>query len=112
MAAVPFRKALVFALSVTSWLQCRSLDLVAQTLHPTNAGFLVSTTGLWVFLVQILDRDLHGTLPWALGLWLDSSGTSPWDQSLTSPSAVPQLDSLHPYHVDRSLTLFSIRLFE
>ncbi|KFO33110.1 Transferrin receptor protein 1 [Fukomys damarensis] len=31
---------------VTSWLQCRSRSLVAQTLRPTGAGFVASAAGL------------------------------------------------------------------
>ncbi|KFO25294.1 hypothetical protein H920_13322 [Fukomys damarensis] len=65
MAAVLIRGALIFTMSITSWLQCRSFSLVAQILHPTAAGFLASTPGHWAFPVQILNRDVHETLPWA-----------------------------------------------
>ncbi|KFO36562.1 hypothetical protein H920_02016 [Fukomys damarensis] len=41
MAAVLVKGALIFTVSITPWLQCRSLTLVAQILHPWNriSGF-------------------------------------------------------------------------
>lgn len=62
MVSVLFREALVFSLSIASWLQCRSLRLPPQILYPSSADFLACTTGRWAFLVQILDMDLHKTL--------------------------------------------------
>lgn len=71
MTAVFFRGALVLTLSVVSWLQCRSLSMVAQILHPAGIGFLATTIGLSVFPVQILDMELHETVPWAVGAQLE-----------------------------------------
>ncbi|KFO27582.1 hypothetical protein H920_11019 [Fukomys damarensis] len=40
MAAAFIRGALIFTLSITSWLQCGSLSLVAQILHPASGDEL------------------------------------------------------------------------
>lgn len=82
MAAVSIRGALIFTVNITGWLQSGSLSWVAQSLHLTSVGFLASTTGLWAFLVQILNVDKHKTLPWALGHWLDLWITLPWTKPL------------------------------
>ncbi|KFO31722.1 hypothetical protein H920_06921 [Fukomys damarensis] len=109
------QEALVFLMSITSWLHCRSFRLVAQILHPARADFLASTTGRWAFWVQILNTGKHETLlwapgpwldsrktlPWTLGLWLDLCGILPWDPG-------PQLDSLGLSYLARSLALLRI----
>lgn len=77
MAAVVFGGALIFTLSTDSWLQCKSLSILAHILYPTSTDLLVSTTELGAFLVQILDAVLNETLLWALGLWQDLYETLP-----------------------------------
>lgn len=46
MAAVLIKGVLIFMVSINSWPQYGSFSLVAQSLHPTGAGFLSSTRGL------------------------------------------------------------------
>ncbi|EHB17687.1 hypothetical protein GW7_14499 [Heterocephalus glaber] len=74
------------ALPVSSYTKgssglCLEHDFLApvQTPHPGStdpsphsADFLASTIALWGFAVQNLHTDKHETLPWALGLCLDS----------------------------------------
>ncbi|KFO33126.1 hypothetical protein H920_05314 [Fukomys damarensis] len=64
MAAALVRGALLFSSCFASWLQARSRSLVAQTLHPTGAGFLASTTGLGASPLKILDPNIESCLPY------------------------------------------------
>lgn len=53
MAAVLFSVALVFSWSITaSWLVCRSLSLLTQTLPPSYMNAQASPTGFGAFLVH------------------------------------------------------------
>ncbi|KFO22622.1 Cartilage intermediate layer protein 2 [Fukomys damarensis] len=82
MAAAFIRGALTLTTSITSWLRCGPLSLVAQILHLTSVDFLASTAGLGAFRRQILRTEEPETLPWAPGLWLDSRRTLPRTRSL------------------------------
>lgn len=56
MAMVLCRGALVLILSIASWLQCKTFNLLVQILHPAGKDFLASTTELWAFPVQIHEK--------------------------------------------------------
>lgn len=54
--------------------QGRTISLLSQILYPTGADVLLSTVGLWAFLISNLHTDLHKTLLWDMGFQLNS-----WD---------------------------------
>lgn len=99
------------ALSVASWLQGRSLSLVARILYPTGTGFPASTTTPWAFVGQILNitcmkhccgsRALAGLVE---DIALDSKTFAGLVQGIAMESST-RLNSSGLEYVDRTLAV-------